>query len=215
MYDSDYTLTRMTRFWTYFGMWSCGLYFAINFLFELSNFLFYETAAKPKLYKKLISVSHFIKESFQQAAVAIALSVSMMFWILYFNSPSAVFRITDEWQPTYFEELYYTHFEHTLPLLFLIIDCVVFKQGNTRVKDVYYISKMTPFFAFGLYTSIVVYDYYYYDIKPYPFMDSWNAFGIAGFITSFVILIGTVLNPTAYLLRQNLNTFSKFLFSLF
>ncbi|KAL7712708.1 FAR-17a/AIG1-like protein [Entamoeba marina] len=204
MYDSNYSFVRMTRFWTYFGMFSCAGYFTINFFRQLSLFFLYET--KPKVLRKKqqkeTRLMHYIIELSQQAAIAIALSVSLMFWVLYFKSPSTVFRMDNDWQPTIFEEMYYTHFEHTFPLMFLLIDCLIFKQGNKRVKQVYNIAKFGSYVIFHIYSSIVLYDYFYYNIRPYPFMDSWNLYGLVGFMLSMFFAIASFFNPTAYFIRK-------------
>ncbi|BFU24508.1 hypothetical protein CL6EHI_191790 [Entamoeba histolytica] len=216
MYDSDYTLLRMTRFWTYFGMWSCGVYFFINFLRQLSLLLLSELTIKSHkefLRQKDIRLIHFVVEFIQQTAVSIAISVSLMFWILYFKSPSTVFRATDEWQPTLFEEWYYTHFEHTFPLIFLLIDCFFFKQGNTRVHKIYFISKYGPYSAFLLYSSITLYDFHYYNIKPYPFMDNWNIYALLSFIMGFLLIFKLIFNPCALLIRYYLKLLSNKLFN--
>ena len=206
MYDSNYTFLRMTRFWTYFGVWSCQLYFFMNLLISIYKFHHIksnnqENKENERKYKNGIKQIKNISEYLQQSAISIGLSVTTMFWFLYFKSPSNVFRETDEWEPNWFEELYCTHFEHSFPILFLIIDCLIFKQGNKNCKETKKISFKSTYCYCCLYCSFTLYDYFRFNIKPYPFMDDWNFYKVMGFVFCFFNLMIWIFNPLSWYIR--------------
>ncbi|ELP91312.1 hypothetical protein EIN_153190 [Entamoeba invadens IP1] len=199
MITHSYSFGRMCRFWTMWSCWSCLLYFFVAFCKQVALLLFPVVKKTPR--SMVMSV---LVDAVQQTAVVLCLCVTGMFWYLYFKSPSAVFRVDDGWQPSLMEELFVTHFEHSFPLLFLLVDCFVFAQGNKRVVLHYKASKYIPLCAFCSYSALALHDFFRYQIRPYPFMDKWNLTPILLMLIAVASLIQFVLNPVAYYIRKSL-----------
>ena len=202
MWASDYTVARMARFWTMWGCWSCAAYFAVAFFRTAARVLGMQSARKPRL-----GVAERLADACQHTAVVVGLTVTLLFWLLYVQSPGAVFRIDGDWQPTVFEALYYTHFEHTVPLLLLLVDCAVFQQGNRHAKEAYPVTRFAPLVAASVYVGIVLYDFFCCDIRPYPFMDQWPLSWLLSFVLVFFTLLTSFFNPLALFVRTILPLF--------
>ena len=201
MIVDNYTFSRMTRFWTMWSCWSCLVYFFYSFSKQVT--LFFLTFNEDKNSASLKSnVSTFIADALQHVAVTLCMCVSLMFWVLYFNSPQAVFRVDSDWQPSFIEIMFVTHFEHSFPLCLLLLDCIIFNQGNKKVEQCHSISKYIPLVVFGCYGTLALHDFFRYGIRPYPFMDKFNTAMM--FVTLGVVgsIIHFILSPIAYYTRK-------------
>ncbi|EAL51584.1 hypothetical protein EHI8A_022140 [Entamoeba histolytica HM-1:IMSS-B] len=201
MISHDYTFGRMCRFWTMWSCWGCAFYFFVAFCKQMTLLLFNFEVERTKKNKKRNVVMEVLVDSTQQTALVLCLCVSIMFWILYFKSPSAVFRVSDDWQPSLMEQLFVTHFEHSFPLVFLLVDCFVFSQGNKRVNNNYKYSRFVPLVAFLGYASLALYDFFRFNIRPYPFMDKWGLMPLLATLVVIVSILDYLLNPIAYYIR--------------
>ena len=195
MTSHAYTVGRMVRFWTMWGCASCALYFLVAFSKQLFILFSAEPAPNPSpVFRRVV-------DAVQHLAVTVCASVTTVFWTLYFKSPSAVLRVDNDWQPSLLEQLLVTHFEHSLPLLFILVDCALFRQGNKHVAAHYALSRFAPLVALAGYTTVVYYDFFCCGIRPYPFMDTWDVTGLTAFLAVFVAVFMGVFNPVAYYLR--------------
>ncbi|ELP93995.1 hypothetical protein EIN_181620 [Entamoeba invadens IP1] len=201
MIHKNYTFGRMCRFWTMWSCWACLLYFFVAFCKQLSLLLF-----DPSFIKRIRSdKANFLVDVLNQLAFVLCLCVTLMFWVLFFKSPSNVLRIDGEWQPTFVDQLFVTHFEHTFPFLFLLIDCLLFAQGSKHIDQFYSISKFSPVVAFFGYCGLCLKDYFDYGIRPYPFMDKWTLMMLLATIVVVCNIISCVFNPITYYIRSKLS----------
>ncbi|KAL7720556.1 FAR-17a/AIG1-like protein [Entamoeba marina] len=205
MITHDYTFSRMCRFWTMWSCWSCALYFFIAFSRQLYILMFnfnFESSDKSKTNKMRIVI-----DAVQQLAVTLCLNVTTSFWILYFKSPTAVFRVGDDWEPSFIEQLFVTHFEHSFPLMFLLFDCLVFSQGNKHVSEYYKYSKILPMVAFVCYTALSLYDFFRYSLRPYPFLDGTGLGGLLLFCGVYMLVLCGAFSPVAFYIRKMVKIF--------
>ena len=210
----NYTFKRMTRFWTMWGCWTTLLYFvlvSIKQIMKLKKQLSFFFSSKTidnkneniqnseniKLFDKII-------DYLNQSSIAISISVSLLFWMLYIKSPSSVLRRSKDFHQSFMEEMFVTHFEHSFPLLFLLIDCSIFKQGNKHTQKLYSVAKYIPMIFYSGYSYIALYDFFTQRIRPYPFMDKWELNQILMLMVCIACILFFGLNRIAYFFRKSL-----------